>query len=314
MLGIIINPKSGSKAYRRQRLYLFRRLRALKKDFTFKVTKYAGHATELARELVESGVTELVVVGGDGTMSEVVNGIMSSRGVDTGKVSVGLIPRGTGNDWGRYWGLDKNYKKSVTAFLTGKPHSIDIGRVELLRNGEPEYHYFINSVGFGVDCLTCQMALVMKYYLGSHRLLYAFALLFAVAKHKAQQMILSMRGGESDGQEIDAKLFTMNVGNGPYSGGGIRQNPNADPRDGVFHAMFVEKPNFSQVIKALPHLFDGGLGSLPFVHGIIAKEISLETKRYLAFEADGIVIDACGPYKVSLLPSALQMIAPPEFG
>lgn len=316
MLGIIINPKSGKKAFRRQRYYLFKTLRRLGMDFTFRVTKYAGHATELARELVEHNIYDILVVGGDGTMSEAINGIMSAQGVDTSKVSIGLIPRGTGNDWGRFWGLTKDHKKSINDYLNGKKIPIDIGRVGVVRNGITEYHYFINSVGFGVDCLTCQMTLVMKYYLGSHRLLYAFALLFAVMKHKAQKMQLNYntnieRKGENG--SFTGKLFTMNIGNGPFSGGGIKQNPDADPRDGVFHAMFVEKPTFKHIIKALPHIFDGKLTELPFIKSIVATDIQLQTKHYLPFEADGIVVDACGPYQVSIIPSALQMLAPPQF-
>ena len=313
MLGIIINPKSGKKAFRRQRYYLFKTLRKRKMDFSFKLTKYAGHATELARDYVEKGITDILVVGGDGTISEAINGIMSAHNVDTSKVSIGLVPRGTGNDWGRYWGLTKDHRKSISDYLNGKRVPIDIGRVEITRNGIKEYRYFINSVGFGVDCLTCQMTQVLKYYLGSHSLLYAFALLFAVAKHKAQKMELKYSFGD-DVHTAEYKLFTMNIGNGPYSGGGIRQNPSADPRDGVFHAMFVEKPTFRMVMKALPHLFDGRLDELPFVHNMVAKQISLNTKQYLAFEADGIVVDACGPYEVSVIPNALQMIAPPQFG
>ena len=318
MLGIIINPKSGKKAFRLQRLYLFKTLRARKMDFSFKVTKYAGHATELAREYVEKGVQDILILGGDGTVSEAVNGIMSAQGVDTSKVRVGIIPRGTGNDWGRYWGLTKNHKQSIAAYLNGKAVPIDIGRVEVVRNGITENHYFINSVGFGVDCLTCQMTQVLKYYVGSHRLLYAFALLFAVAKHKAQKMELKYQPCLADTETkaengFTAQLFTMNIGNGPFSGGGIRQNPDADPRDGVFHAMFVEKPTFGQIMKALPHIFDGKLTELPFIHSIVSDRITLSTKKYLPFEADGIVVDACGPYMVTVLPHALQMVAPQSF-
>ena len=66
MLGIIINPKSGRSTYRKQRLYLFNLLKQRQQTFTYRVTKYAGHAIELARELVEDGYDEILVLGGDG--------------------------------------------------------------------------------------------------------------------------------------------------------------------------------------------------------------------------------------------------------
>ena len=82
MLGIIINPKSGKKAFRRQRLYLWKLLKKRHEPFTYRVTKYAGHAIELARELVETGHDQILVLGGDGTVSETINGIMTATITD----------------------------------------------------------------------------------------------------------------------------------------------------------------------------------------------------------------------------------------
>ena len=107
MLGIIINPKSGKKAFRAQRIYLWNLLRKRHQPFAYRVTKYAGHAIELARELVEKGYDELLVLGGDGTLSEAVNGIMRAEisAEQRATIRLGLMPRGTGNDWARYWSL-----------------------------------------------------------------------------------------------------------------------------------------------------------------------------------------------------------------
>ena len=103
MLGIIINPKSGKKAFRAQRIYLWRLLRKRHQPFAYRVTKFAGHATELARELVEKGYDEILILGGDGTLSEAINGIMRAdlTAEQRAKIQVGLMPRGTGNDFAR---------------------------------------------------------------------------------------------------------------------------------------------------------------------------------------------------------------------
>ena len=80
MLGIIINPKSGKKAFRLQRLYLWELLKTRRQPFVYRVTKYANHAIELARELVEEkNCTQILILGGDGTLSEVINGIMRAN-------------------------------------------------------------------------------------------------------------------------------------------------------------------------------------------------------------------------------------------
>ena len=150
-----------------------------------------------------------------------------------------------------------------------------------------------------------QLAHILKYYLGSHALLYFFALLKSVFTYKPQRIKVVASDITYAG-----KILTMNIGNGCFSGGGIRQNPDANPTDGVFHAMFVKKVTLRDIIQAIPRLFDGRLADLPFMQNLSGKEFHLGTIRYLPFEADGIIIDACGPYDVSICPNALRMIIP----
>ena len=304
MLGIIINPKSGKNYFRAQRIYLWHLLRKRHEPFAYRVTKFAGHATELARELVEKGYDEILILGGDGTLSEAINGIMRSTltAEHRAKVQVGLMPRGTGNDWGRYWNLNKKHKESLRRFFEGEGHPIDIGCITYWRNNIEHHRYFINSVGFGVDPLCCKYAETLKYYLGSHHVNYLFGLIGAIVKHKSQHMILTVDGREA----VNDLLFTMNVGNGPFSGGGIKQNPEADPADGVFHTMFIKKPTFKQILKALPKLYNGRLTELPFVYPICGTEIEINYRKHIMIEADGILENFMGPCKVTCLHKALQ--------
>ena len=304
MLGRIINPKSGKKAFRAQRIYLWKLLRKRHMPFAYRVTKFAGHAIELARELVEKGYDEILILGGDGTLSEAINGIMRAdlTAEQRAKIQVGLMPRGTGNDWGRFWNLDKRFKESLRRFFEGEGHPIDIGCVTYWRNGIEHHRYFINSVGFGVDPLCCQKAERLKYYIGSHHVNYVFGLIGAIMQHKAQHMILTVDGKEA----VNDQLFTMNIGNGPFSGGGIKQNPDANPSDGVFHGMFICKPTFKQVCEALPNLFNGKLTELPFVYPLIGKEIEIGYKKHVMIEADGILENFIAPCKVICIHNALQ--------
>lgn len=304
MLGIIINPKSGKRAFRAQRLYLWQLLKHRHQPFTYRVTKYANHAIELARELVENGYDQILVLGGDGTLSETINGIMRAHITpeQRAKICVGLMPRGTGNDWGRYWHLTRNYRQSLDRFFNGTAHPIDIGCVTYYRNGEEHHRYFINSVGFGIDSLCCKLATDLKPYIGSHHVNYFFGLLLALISHKPMHMRLV-----ADGQTIvNQPLFTMNIGNGPYSGGGIQQNPTADPTDGTFQSIFVEPPTLSDILHAIPRLFNGQLTQLSFVHSFAGKDIEIDCREHLRFEADGILMDIMGPCSVHCLHHAIQ--------
>ena len=304
MLGIIINPKSGKNYFRAQRIYLWHLLRRRHLPFAYRVTKFAGHAIELARELVEKGYDEILILGGDGTLSEAINGIMRAdlKPEVRAKIQVGLMPRGTGNDWARYWNLTKDHKNSLRRFFEGTGHPIDIGCVTYWRNNIEHHRYFINSVGFGVDPLCCKKAETLKYYLGSHHINYLFGLIGALMQHEAQHMVLTVDGREA----VNDRLYTMNIGNGPFSGGGIRQNPDADPQDGVFNSMFVKKPTFRQVLAALPKLYNGRLTELPFVYPIVGSEIVLGYRKHIMFEADGILENVIGPCRVSCIHHALQ--------
>lgn len=315
MLGIIINTKAGKKAYLLQRYYLFDLLRQRGEDYIYRVTQYPNHARELARELAEEkGIRRFLILGGDGTISEVINGLMEARIPDRDRLEFGFMPRGTGNDYGRYWNLTKNYKESLRRFFEGKSQPVDVGCVTYFRNGEEHHHYFVNSVGFGIDAKTCLWASNLKYYFGSHSWLYALALVFAVWSHKSR--VLGMKTNE--GLRLEEPLFTMNIGNGPFSGGGIRQNPDADPQDGVFHAMFVRPPSLKQILSAVPHIFDGKLTTLDFIHTYTASEVKLDVPvvdeqsgqklNNLVFEADGILVQACTPYTITCIHNALSII------
>ncbi len=305
VLGIIINPKSGKRAFRAQRIYLWKLLRKRHEPFVYRLTKYAGHAVELGRELVERGCDEILVLGGDGTLSEAVNGIMRSSLTDEqrSRISIGLMPRGTGNDFGRYWGLTKDYKQALRRFFEGESRPLDVGCLTYWRNGIEHHHYFLNSVGFGVDALCCSWAATLKYYIGSHHVNYFFALLMAICVQKSQRIQLV-----ADGEEVaNDLLFTMNIGNGPYSGGGIRQNPEADPTDGVFHSIFVVKPTARQVFQAIPKLFNGRLTELPFIHSFTGAHITVNTRKHLMFEADGILENVMGLCEIHCLHHALRI-------
>ena len=316
MLGIIINPKSGKSHFRRQRIYLWQLLRSRHQPFTYRVTKYAGHAIEHARELVEMGYHKILVLGGDGTLNEVVNGLMTAKISDRERqtIQLGLMPRGTGNDFGRFWGLDKNFKRSLGIFFDGKPQPLDVGCLTYYRNGEEQHRYFVNSIGFGVDPLTCLYAEKLKPYIGSHHVNYVFGLLFALGKQKTIPVSLSV-----DGKEVtkDA-LFTMNIGNGPFSGGGIRQNPTADPRDGILNGMFVSKPSIKQLCQALPNLFNGHLTDNPFIRTIEGHEVGVtlthpRKEGGFLVETDGILMPFSGSCTIYCIHHALQFVAAKDF-
>jgi diacylglycerol kinase (ATP) len=216
------------------------------------------------------------------------------------------MPRGTGNDCARHWGLTKDFKRSLEVFFAGKTKPLDIGCVTYWRNNIEHHRYFVNSLGFGFDPLVCRMANQLKYYIGSHHVNYFFALFGALVKYKSQHMRLDVEGKPV----LEGRLFIAAVSNGSYVGGGMRLSPEADPSDGLLHAIFLTPPSAKQICQAIPNLFNGKLKELPFVHAVVSDDMLVHTKQHQSFEADGVVMDVSGPCQVSCMKHALQMIVP----
>ena len=302
---IIINPKSGKKKFRQQRKYLFLALKHAGIEFDYRVTRFAGHAIKIAKYFVENDYKNIMILGGDGTMSEVINGIFSANIADTSSLKIALIPRGTGNDWGRFWGLTRDYKQSIDVFLKGKLQPIDIGKVEYQMEGEKESHFFINSIGLGLDAAVVNLTHRLKAVLGSHSFLYTLALLGAVFTYKAHKVRIF-----SDEKNITDSMFTMNVANGCYSGGGMKQNPNALPYDELMDVMMAKKPTFWDIITAILKLFNGKLLEHPVIESFQTQRLMVQCDKAALMEADGIIVNGFSPFNISILPNAIQMIVP----
>ncbi len=302
---VIINLKSGKKHFRLQMNYLLKTLEKAGLDYEHRITQFAGHAVLIARYFTKRGFTRFMVVGGDGTISEVVNGVFGAGVAFTQPPLIAMIPRGTGNDWARFWGLTCDYKHSIEVFLQGKTKLIDLGKVDFTLEGENVSNYFINSVGFGLDAAVAHNTNRLKRYVGSHAFLYLIALLWAVFKFKPKPARIA-----SSEKQIRDVLFTMNIANGCYSGGGMKQNPDAVPYDGQLDLMMARKPSFKDIITALPLIFNGKLLQHPVIESFRTRHITLHTQNGNYFEADGIVVHYAPPAEVSIIPGAIEMIVP----
>ena len=302
---IIINPKSGKKKFRKQRKYLFETLKHNGVEFDYRVTRFAGHASKIASAFVEQGYKNIMILGGDGTTSEVINGIFSANIEKTDDLKIALIPRGTGNDWGRFWGLTADYKKSTEIFLKGKTQLIDVGKVEYDMEGKMEAHYFINSIGLGLGAVVVNLTHRLKEIVGSHSFLYTVALLMALFSYRPHKLKI-----HSEEKTLSHGMFTMNIANGCYSGGGLKQNPYALPYDGLLDVMIARTPRFTDIVSALLYLFRGKLLEHPVIESFRTRELLIQCDKNALMEADGIIVHGFSPFRVKILPNAIHMIVP----
>ena len=288
MLYIIVNETAGSGAG----ATVFARVSALLKEknipFRFDRTEARGHAVALADAAVSAGETEIVCVGGDGTIFEVVNGLAGRF------VTLYFVPCGTGNDFVRVLGLPKDPVEALAAQLFGTPRRIDVGRLNNM--------YFINVSGSGFDVEVLRQADRFKR-LGKGILPYLLGIFAALRRFRALPVEITL-----DGKTEKKEVTICSVGNGCYIGGGMKAVPHASPDDGLFDVVIADKFSRFQILKMLSKFIPGKHTTLPGVREFRCKEIT--------FRCPGMVVDVDGELPpmdeahYTILPGALGVKTP----
>ncbi len=304
--GIIINPKAGNKKFHGKRS-VEEKMIAAGIEGAYVYTEYAGHATQIVQDMVKNGLRRIVAVGGDGSINEVLNGLMTSC-VDSKELTLGLIPRGTGNDWARYWGIKpRETMRNIRRLQEGKSVRIDIGELHYYHKRAKEIRYFINSVGIGFDARVVEQAEKWGKLMPGMPFSYTLALLSSTLTHRAKNIVLT---GTDEALTLNGKVYSLSVANGPYTGGGIKQTPKAVPTDGLLDVMAATTPtNLKQLAKGLGNFISQKMKDEGMVHTFQTKSLKIETPSRLKIEADGIVQkDGKQPITICLHPQALNMI------
>lgn len=300
--GVIVNPVAGKRRLRKEWINIYRTLKRAAIQFSVQSTEYPGHATEIAQNLIKTGFRKILVIGGDGTLNETVNGIFNSTTGKTTEITLALIPYGTGNDWARYCGLNRLSRKQIVDVLYQRNTiKVDIGRMSYTQDQKPRTQYFINGAGFGFDGLVVDITNRLKRIFGGHAWVYSLSLLISIFQYKSAHFII-----ESKNHRIDDKIFTMSIGNGCYSGGGLKQTDGI-PTDGLFFVTSIHRPTFLKIIHGLNLLFKDQLYLHPLAEVIETDSFTVTTQNQ-NIETDGIEIQGDGTYHFSIIPQAINMV------
>ena len=300
---LIANKKAGTRSTKQFWKKMNERFSKVGLSVDYFFTDRVGHARELAAQILQKGYTKLAVMGGDGTFSEVIDGLMKSK-EDLSKLNVGIIPFGTGNDWGRYWHLDRNIDKSIKVLATGKVETVDVGKIEYSTSDKNITRYFINAYGLGFDAKVLELTNNLQHTFKGASWTYTLALFMTLFKHKSQVMEY-----EFDGEKTFKGLsYTASMGNGCYTGGGIKQTPKAVPTDGLLDIIVVENLNLSKILKAVKLLFTGRLLEHNSVHLYKAKKIKVKSEKPIISEVDGILQEFTNEIEVELLPKQINFV------
>ena len=304
--GVIVNPYSGKRRLQKDWTNIYYLLKKAEINFSEQLTSYTGHAIEIARTMVEAGYRHLLIVGGDGTLNEVVNGIYTSNITDKNAVTLALVPYGTGNDWARYWGITRKRKKLTTQLFQRKSVPIDLGKISYQDyNSQNATRYFINGAGWGFDGTVVRITNKLKHYLGGSAWVYSLSVFLTLFTLKTHRMRLT-----DDHRTVQRPFFTIAIGNGCYSGGGIKQVPEANPTDGLLHITAMEQIKLRQIPSAIKLLFSGRLPEHPCAHSFVTTKFTMEYESAIDAETDGVELCTTTPLQVEIVPQALHMLIP----
>lgn len=285
-------------------------------------TKYKGHATELAQQISgkvkETGKeVNLVVLGGDGTLNEVVNGIE-----DFSKVRIGLIPTGSGNDFARGVGQKKSMEESIDRVLNSTEDMLlDLGKVTY-EGGEKPCLYAISS-GIGMDAIVCKKAFTSKLKkflnkLHMGKLTYLLITIQTLLSMTTGNVIISSGGDLESGENVENKKDEVKLSykkmifgasmNLPAEGGGVPMAPKADPQDGQLSMCFAHGVPKFLTFFVLPFLVLAKHEKLPCFHVENFSDCHVELDVPMTLHADGEYLGEVTWADFQCIPATLRLM------
>lgn len=264
-------------------------------------TVYPGHATELARQAALEGYDMVIAIGGDGTVHEVVNGLMQ---VPAGKRPIlGMVPVGSGNDFAHSIGVPMKSDHALLHALRGEPSSVDIG---LMTDENGRREYFDNTVGIGFDAVVTIRSHKLPILRGF--LMYLTAVIQTILlNHDPAQMKI-----ETDTESWEQGTIMLTVCNGPREGGGFLVAPDANNSDGILNYATVTQCSRLTMFRLVPEVMNGTHGRFKQVRLGECKKLALTSDRPLYIHADGEVYTNFGSnlhgLTFEILPGVLQVV------
>ena len=293
---VIINPTSGNGSSKQKWPHIKSLLESYELDFDFGFTEHENHSPELLQQAIENEILNIICVGGDGTLHNIVNGIMGQTIVPSNQINIGVIPIGTGNDWVKTHDIPNDFEKAIQIIKNGNIKTQDLGKIEFL-NDDRKLVYFNNFAGVGFDGFVVSKVHKYKHFGALAYLTGAVLGLFSFKNFKSKVAV--------DNKEINSKTLMILVGLCNYSGGGMQLTKNANPFDGLFDISIAKNLSKFDIIKNLTKLFNGKIVNHNKVETLKSDEITIKIDEdELPFiQADGELIGK-GNIKVSVVPKA----------
>jgi len=300
---LIVNPHSANGSTGRRWPAIEDKLRSLLPPFDVAFTERVGHATAIAREAAgRYGCVALV--GGDGTVNEVANGLIADDRPLRSDLALGVICRGTGSDFIRTLGIPRDLEGAAERLAMGQMREIDVGKIRFRSpDGSEAVRYFLNEADIGMGAVVCDRVNRSSKRLGG-RLSFLRAILITTLTYRGHLVALSLDGAPAQQMLLGNAWFA----NGQYSGGGIRMAPRARPDDGLLDVVCMGDMSRLQKVVSFPKLRSGAFVDLPQVTYHTARRIEAESAATVGISTEGEVIGTL-PATFELIGERLKVIA-----
>jgi len=300
---IIVNPQSGKGATGKRVTEIQQTLHDLGLNFNLSLTERPWHAAELARTAIAEGYDVIVAVGGDGTVNETVNGILSFKEQNGVDAVLGVLPVGRGNDFCFATGIPLDFKAACQTLAAGHVRTMDAGRI--LSEQDTLLRYFGNGVGIGFDAVVSRVANQAKlsgflsYLVAALKTMYIY--------YRAPEMQI-----ELSNEVIRQRSLMVSIMNGRRAGGGFLMAPRGNPGDGVLDLCIAKNISKAKILMLIPRFMQGTQETHPAIQ--VKKDTRVTVRAIdglLPVHVDGEVLVAeVKEIRAEILPGRLRVITP----
>lgn len=299
----IINPRAGNGEAGRRIPEIKLLAKKFFTDYQLLVTDGPGRATEYARQALEAGVRQVVCVGGDGTLNEVVNGLLALPMEKAKRPQLGFLPLGTASDLAKSLGLTTNIENNLRDIASMKGRWVDVGRATFAGpDRQTVSRYFINVLSFAMGGEVAGRVNRASKAKGG-LLTYLWATLTALLTFKKPLVRLQL-DGRGDRPMV---CWHVAIANGQYHGGGMRIAPDAKVDDGRLQVTVVGDLSLPAVLLNLSRLYNGEIYAVDQVSRFSARKIGASSQETVLIDLDGEQVGSL-PLQAEILPLALWMI------
>lgn len=305
---VIVNPVAGSGRGLIDFPQISKLLRNddIRHDAVF--TEHKHHATELTVTAANQGYRKIIVIGGDGTLNEVVNGLFIQKTVEPREILLAVIAVGTGNDWVRTFGIPQHYSEAIRAIREERSFLQDVGTVTYTESHYTQTRYMANVAGLGFDAhvISTFNHLKIKGYKGGW--MYLYSILKSYFRYKSS----GARIWVDDEVVFNDLMFSLAIGICKYNGGGVQQLPNALADDGLLDLTIIRPVHWWHIVFRLKKLFNGDIYQIGHVIHAQGRKVRIEAAPSIQLETDGELMGGT-PVEVNIRQRAIRVVVTREF-